>query len=207
MWSLVAGIIGAISALLLREGLEWLRQPKLKVDFEECDGLKPYVLDQFWGLRVAGKTSKAKFLRLSVRNAGRKPAMNCEAKMVVLKARKKEPLTPLIHWSRRDPAVYETLDQIYAPIHLNKSDEETLDLLILPYYPEDADLGPGATIHTLSPKEYRFERNVTYHIRVTVYASNTISKPYALKLYWDGTLDGFHKAVQKAEKSTNDQNL
>ena len=156
---------------------------------------------------IAGKTSKAKFLRLNVRNDGRKPALNCEAKMVVLKEEKKEPLKPLIHWSRRDPVVYKTLDQIYAPIHLNKSDEETLDLLMLTYCPEDDGIEPGATICTVSLKEYPFQRDVNYHMKVTVYASNTISKTFVLKLCWDGTLEGFDKAVEKAEGSTNVQNL
>ena len=205
--ALLSAAAASVLTTLFREVVACLRQPKLKLDFEECDGRKPYVLDQFWGLRIAGKTSKVKFLRLNVRNDGRKPALNCEAKMVVLKAEKKEPLKPLIHWSRRDPAVYKTLDQIYAPIHLNKRDEETLDLLIPPYYPEDQGIGPGATIQTLSPKEYHFQRNVNYQIEVTVYASNTISKMFALKLCWDGTLEGFDKAVEKAEGSTNVQNL
>lgn len=201
MWSLLAGIAGAVLATLLRECIEWWRRPNLHIDFEDIDGRKPYVLDQPWGLGMAGLTSRARILRLSVRNTGQKPAMACEAKLVISKAGNREPLVPIVHWSRRDPAVYETLDQVYAPVHLAKGDEETLDLLCLPYWVEDASLGPGATIQTISPKEYHFERNVVYCVKLVIHASNTISRPFAIRIRWDGTLHGFDESVRSVEGS------
>jgi hypothetical protein len=202
-------ILSALAALMLREVYEWFRRPRLKIDFEEYEGQKPYILDLFLESesKIAGLTNKAKFLRLDVHNAGRKPAMDCEAKMVIFKTGKRESFTPSVHWSRRDPAVYKTLDQIYAPIHLNRGDHEPVDLFMLHYHPEEPELGPGACIQSMSPRAFRFERNTVYHIKVTVYASNTISKPFTLKLYWDGTLEGFDKAVHKVEKGKNVQTI
>jgi hypothetical protein len=198
-------IITAAAAVLFRELFEYLRRPKLKIDFEEYEGQKPYILDLFLEseTKIAGLTNKAKFLRLDVHNAGRKPAMDCEAKMVIFKTGKRESFTPSVHWTRRDPAVYKTLDQIYAPMHLNRGDHEPVDLFMLPYHPEEPELGPGACIQSMSPRVFRFERDTAYHIKVTVYASNTISQPFTLKLYWDGTLEGFDKAFQKVGKDEN----
>jgi len=202
---LLSAIAGAGVAVGIRELVEWLRKPNLKIDFEEHEGQKPYILDLFLESVVTGafEREKAKFLRLNVRNAGRKPAMNCEAKMVLLKNGSKEPLRLSLHWSRRDPATYKTLDEIYKPIHLNARDEEPVDLLMLHYclrepldYLREDSIVTGKFITSMSPREYSFERNTAYRIQVTVYASNTISKPFNLKLYWDGTLEGFNGAVE-----------
>ena len=63
--ALLSAAAASVLTTLFREVVACLRQPKLKLDFEECDGRKPYVLDQFWGLRIAGKTSKVNFFVLT----------------------------------------------------------------------------------------------------------------------------------------------
>jgi hypothetical protein len=178
----------------------------LVIDFEEYDNQKPYILDLFMGRMDLTKSNRAKFLRLIVRNIGRSPAMDCEAKMVILKDGKKEIFAPSMHWARRDPILHETIDQIYAPIHLNRSDEESLDILTLTYHPEESELGPGACIESMSHKAFTFERNTTYSLKVTIYANNTVSKPLIFTLRWDGTLKGFDNAVQKAIQMLNKVN-
>lgn len=198
--AILIAVLTAAATLLLRESVEWLRRPNLKIDFEERDGHKPYILDLFLERQGLDKSNKAKFLRLNVRNTGRKPAMDCEAKMVIVTEGTRETFAPSMHWARRDPPLYKTPDQIYAPIHLNRKDEEPLDIFKLPYCPEEHGLGPGVCIGSMSYREFPFKRNITYLLKVTVYASNTISKPFTFRLCWDGTLEGFDKAVSKGGK-------
>ena len=195
----LSAIIGAAAALFLREVWEHWRRPRLTVDFEERDKQKPYILDLTIGPRISNVPSKAKFIRLVVHNNGRKPAMDCEAKMVIIKGEDRETLTPVLHWARRDHIIYETPERIYAPIHVNRADEEPLDLFSLPYEPGKS-LGPGAWIESMSARPYQFERNTTYRIQVTVYGNNTVSKPFQFTLHWDGTLEGFDNAFMKGEK-------
>jgi len=200
-WAIALLSAGAASILtiLLREVVEWWRRPRLKIDFEEVDGQKPYILDLEWEsdkAALAGKTPRVKFVRLNVHNAGQKPALDCEAKLVIFERGNREPVVPIIRWSRRDYLVYKTLDQQYAPIHLNRSDDETLELLMLHYYAEETDLPPDVVILSKSFRRHFFRRNVPYLLQVTVYASNAVSKPFWLELYWDGTLEGFNKAVK-----------
>jgi hypothetical protein len=210
-WAIVllSAVAGSVLTMLIRGVIEWWRRPRLKIDFEEVGGQKPYILDLSWESDDAvpvGKTPRVKFIRLNVQNAGRKPALDCEAKLVIFECGKREPVVPIIHWSRRDYKVYKTLDQQYAPIHLNRSDDETLELLMLRYYAEETELLPGVVIMSRSHRIHSFRRNVTYLIQVTVYASNAVSNPFSLELRWDGTLDGFNKAVRKVEKSKYVQN-
>jgi hypothetical protein len=195
--ALLSAAVAAALTILGREIVEWWRRPRLEIDFEEVNGHKPYIHDL---LRAAGEEvkpemNKVMFLRLNVHNAGRNPAMNCEAKMTILKEGKEEPETPIIHWTRKDPTIYKEIDQHFTPISVNRNDSEKLDTLILLYSsqgPEQVD-----KIGTLSHRRYFFERHIPYHIKVTVYASNADPRDFKFTLYWDGTLDGFHKAVQK----------
>ncbi len=193
---IIAAFLGAAVALIGRKLIEWYERPRFTIDFEEHDRQKPYTLDLIIGPQVSNQPSKGKFLRLVVHNSGRKPAMDCEAKMVITKEESKETHTPVLHWARRDPIIYGTPERIYAPVHVNRADEEPLDLFRLPYEP-GRPIAPGAHIESFSARPYEFERNVTYRIKVTVYASNTVSKPFAFKLHWDGTLEGFDKAFTK----------
>jgi len=199
--ALLSAVAASILTILIREGIEWFNRPRLKIDFEEVEGQKPYILDLRWesDKTVLGSNPRVKYIRLNVHNAGRKPALDCEAKLVIFMCGKRVPVVPIIHWSRRDYLVYTTLDQQYAPIHLNRNDNETLELLRLQYFAEETELPPGAMIQSVSSRHHFFKRNVSYLIQVTVYANNAISKPFSLELNWDGTLAGLHQAVSKVE--------
>jgi hypothetical protein len=197
---ILTAIGGAAVALIGRVSIEWFKRPRFKIDFEEYDNQKPYILDLFMGRMDFTKSNRAKFLRLIVHNIGRTPAMDCEAKMVILKNGEKETFAPSMHWGRRDPELYCEPNQIYAPIHINRSDDEPLDIFTLPYHPEEPELGVGVCIKSVSHRALSFERNATYLLKVTVYASNTISKPFVFTLLWDGTVQGFDNAVSKGRK-------
>jgi len=197
----IVAILSALAALILREVYEWLRRPRFEIDFEEHDKRKPCILDLQTAPQISNLPSKAKFIRLVAHNKGRKPAMDCEAKMVITVGENREPVTPILHWSRRNSIVYETPERIYAPLHVNRADKEQLDLFQLSYEPGMA-IGLGACIESASALPYQFERDITYNIAVTIYARNTVSKPFLFTLRWDGTLEGFDNAVTKDGEKT-----
>ena len=93
-WTVLAGFIGATIAVLIREGIEYWRRPRLKIDFEGMYGKKPYVGDyEDRSIPNTGSSRRVKFLRVIVRNEGRKPAMDCEAKLELVERRERD--TPL----------------------------------------------------------------------------------------------------------------
>ncbi len=201
----VIAILSALVALILREMYEWLRRPRLVIDFEKWIGIKPRIVDFSLGERVMDIESKARYLRLKVYNIGRKPALACEAKVAVFSEECEELAVQPLHWARRDPKLYKTLEQIYASIHLNPRDNELLDVLELNYdvdinTKKPGDLSPGCCLETLSPYSIMLERDTTYQLEITVYASNAISKPFAFTVCWDGTLDGIESAFKKLKR-------
>ena len=200
--NIFSAIGGAIIALLGGILVSWLRRPKLEIDFEKLMGASPRIVDFSLGEHILGIESKARFLRLRVYNVGRKPALNCEAKVVVLLEEDKDTAVQTLHWARRDPKLYTGLDQIYAPIHINSRDNELLDVLELNYNVDIdtqgiKDLSPDDCIETVSPYSIMLERNKTYQLETTVYANNAISKPFRFQVKWDGTVEGFNKAFKK----------
>ena len=202
--ALFSGIGGIIITLFVNWFIRWWGRPRLVIDFEQCDNQKPYILDLFIEHIDLAQTMRSKFLRLIVRNIGRSPAINCEAKMVILKDGKSENFAPSMHWARRDPTLYNNEpNQIYAPIHLNRNDYEPLDIFSLSYRPEEPELGPGVCIDSMSHRKFRLERGIIYFLKVTIYARNTVSKPFLFTLHWDGTLAGFDNAVSKGWKDHN----
>jgi hypothetical protein len=199
----VIAILSALAALLLKEAYEWLTRPRIKIDIEKLIGRSPHVVDFSLGEQVMGIESKARFLRLRVYNLGKKPASNCEAKVVVLLEEDKDTAVQALHWARRDPKLYTSLDQIYAPIHINSRDNELLDVLELNYNvdidaQEIKDLSPDKCIETVSPYSIMLERNKTYQLETTIYANNALSKPFRFQVKWDGTVEGFDKAITKS---------
>ena len=124
--------------------------------------------------------------------------MDCEGKIVIFKVGTNDVYRQSLHWARRDPAIFNNLDQVFSPVNLNRNDEEPLDIFVLKYFLEDKELGPGACIESVSPRIIRLERNIKYNVGITVYTSNTVPKFFTFKLYWDGTLEGYNKAFSKA---------
>jgi len=212
---LLTAIGGAIVALIGRELIEWSKRPRFEIDFEEREGQKPYIPDyNDEGIRSAGDTYRVKYLRLIVRNKGKKPAMNCEAKLeLVIEGASDATHKVALHWSRRDPRLYSTSgdvelgvidepEKVFAPINLNINDEETVDILTLPYSfstVADTDHSPRFPPHieTVSLRQLVLQPKNTYHCKVTVYSSNTTPESFKFKVNWDGTLEGFNKAFIK----------
>ena len=204
--SLLSAFGGAVAALIGRELIEWFKHPRLEIDFEERKGEKPYILDLLNDrITTIGVEERFKFLRLTLKNDGKSPAMNCEARIEISDKDDNEILKTTLHWARNDPAIYgeDKLDKIYAPIHLNPKDNEELDVFCLRYckekqYDENGKPFIGhrnePNFYTMSFRRIPLERNTEYIIRTSVYANNAASKAFRFKVNWDGTLEGFNKA-------------
>jgi len=136
--------------------------------------------------------------------------MDCEAKLEIT-AHGESNITSKValHWSRRDPALYRdgnffgNAEKVFAPINLNIDDEETVDVLNLPYSFStlpDTDHSPtpyGNQIESASLRQLVLQPNETYHGKVTVYASNITPKSFKFKVNWDGKVERFNKAFTK----------
>ncbi len=206
---LTTAIGGAVIVLFLREFVEWYKRPRLEIDFEERAGQKPYTLDYYdWTMQTAGDIHKIKYLRLIVHNKGKKPAMDCEAKLEI-SVESVEINKVALHWSRRDPTLYSKSryiekssadpEKIFAPISLNIDDKETVDVLSLSYHYStlpNADYSPHFLpyIESTSLRQLELNANTTFSAKVTIYSSNTMPKSFKFKVNWDGTLEGFNKA-------------
>jgi hypothetical protein len=213
--SVLSAIGGAVVALLGRELIEWRKRPKLKIDFEEREGQKPYIPDyNDETIKSAGNTNRVKYLRLLVHNKGKKPALDCEAKLeIVLDELKNMPYNVALHWSRRDPALYSEYlengtiastnnEKVFAPISLNINDKETVDVFSFRYSFStlpDTDHTPRflPVIESVSLRQLQLQPNTIYQCKVTVYSSNTDPKSFEYRLNWNGTLDGFYRAFVK----------
>ena len=189
---LLYAIGGAVAALGGRELVEWYKRPRLEINFEERNGQKPFIPDDNWEEMAAiGKVYKIKHFRLIVKNRGKKPAMNCEAKLEI-NIKNEGNITSnkvALHWSR---------------INLNINDEEPIEVLQLPYSfssqpdTDHNELIPyGNEIRSASFRELVLHSNVTYQCIVTVYSSNTNPKSFKFEVKWDGKVEGYNKAFTK----------
>jgi len=217
---LLAAIGGATIALIGKELIEWYKRPRLEIDFEKREGQSPYILDLNDETRAeAGQTHRVKYLRLRVCNKGRKPAMNCEAKLEITKITINEIESDIastkvaLHWSRHDPILYsrdgdistgllDNAEKVFAPIDLNISDDEPVDVLRLPYsfstLPNtNHSPNPYPFIESASLRQLRLQPNWSYQCKVTVYASTATPKSFKFKVNWDGKVDGFNKAITR----------
>jgi hypothetical protein len=208
---LLSALGGSIITIVIREFVVWRRRPILKLDFEERKGTKPYILDLRNDKSVAGAEERFKFLRLKLKNEGRRAAMNCEGRIEISDKDDNEILKTTLHWARNDPAIYgeDKLDKVYAPIHLNPKDKEELDVFCLGYcneiqYDQNSKRFMATrtepNFNTMSFRTYRLDSQTDYFVKVTVYANNATSKPLHFKVNWDGTLLGFDRAFSKTEK-------
>ena len=190
----LTAIGGAAIAITIRESIEWCRRPKLEINFEAWSGANPRLADFSLGEKVMGIMDRSRYLRLLIHNTGRKLALDCEAKVVVCDKEDNDSAVQSLHWSRRDPRIYKTLDQIYAPIPLNPRDNELLDVLELNYQVdidtnELMNLPENRCIETISPYSIMLEKDKIYSLEVTIFASNATSKPFRFKIHWDGTIE------------------
>lgn len=197
----ISAVLGAAIALIGRELLEWYRRPRLIIDFERTKNECPSIQD--YNDTIMGENSgsfRIAFLRLNVFNKGKTAAYNCEAKMDLIATRPKNKYRKSLHWSKYEPAIYKSLDQIYSPININHDDNETVDVLRLNYVHTDSNPPkqvPNSCIETYSPGVLLLDSKVDFYAKVTIYARNTTSNPFYFKVNWDGTVTGFWKAFTK----------
>ncbi|MCJ7426601.1 MAG: hypothetical protein MUO17_05685 [Dehalococcoidales bacterium] len=197
---IISAFVGASIALIGKEIFEWYKRPRLVIDFERSKDEYPLIEDyNDESTKAAGTSFRIKFLRLIALNKGKTTAYDCDAKMELIETRRKTHYRKSLHWSKRDPRIYKSLDQIYSPINLNRNDEEPVDVLQLQYSSTTTDPQPRPHLYieTVSPAVLQLQSNMDFFIKVTIYARNTTSKPFYFKVNWDGTIEGFNKAFTK----------
>lgn len=212
--SLMSVIVGAAIGIGGAELIQWWKRPKLKIDFEEKEGKKPYIPDyndnDDTNYIAIEYTHRIKYLRLIVRNKGRKPAMDCEAKLELFPDKSRDAASKVaLHWTRQDPELYtlyrdsglKSIDTggVFAPISLNIDDEETVDVFQLKYHfstkPEtDQSLKSKPHIESASLRELLLQKRNKYHCKVTIYSSNTTPESFEFNVEWNGEVEGFNKA-------------
>ncbi len=180
-----SGTIGATVALVGRWIIVHWNRPNLSIDFKEHGGVKPYVDLQSGTNRFFSPTSK--FLRLVVRNRGRSPALNCEAKLTWSIDGLEHPFQVILHWVRRDPTIFNRLDEVFAPITINKGDFEELDVLRLRV--------SSARIESASHRISEMEPRRKYVVKVSVFGGNANCPTKSFRVEWDGTYNGFERAI------------
>ena len=213
---IIAAFLGATIALVGREVIEWYKRPRLEIDFEERDRIKPYIIEQndYIGAVIHGPSvARMKFLRLKVHNKGKQPANYCEAKLSLTVANEDAPTsTTYLHWARRDLLLYTRdmdisqpvtdYEKAYAPIDINRGDTEYLEVLRVSYWyqgnkepeilkPE----GEGLTSASIPTIALVLQPNVLYNLTVTVFSSNAAPASKDFKVKWDGTKAGFAPRV------------
>jgi len=185
--TVLAALGGAVASVAVREVWAWLRAPALALDFEKFGTKKPYV-HELRDTSNAAKPVLTKFVRLAVSNVGGEAAHNCEAKLEVWKDGRLDPAIVLLHWARRDPAVYTSLEAAYAPVTINRDGREAVDILTL------AQGSPE--IQSYSPRPFLLNAHQNYELRVTVTGSNVGAKTFAFYTNWDGTWDGLDSSLR-----------
>lgn len=183
---LVSALLGALAAVVLREAFIWIWRPRLKVDFEEFGGRKPYVnqLHETSGETMFPQSppTLARYLRLRVVNDGGRAADGCEAKLEVRRDGTLDPAVFILHWARRDAGIFKEPDQYFAAVTINRGGSEALDLLRLAQAAQQ--------IGSVSTHTFWFEPNVRYDLTVVITAANAAPRTFRLFLLWDGTWDG-----------------
>jgi hypothetical protein len=207
--SIFSALFAAILTLCIREFIEWLKSPRLRIDFERSKNEYPLIQDYNDESMIAtvDTTFRIQYLRLVVSNKGNSTANDCEAKLELRPTKRKDRYIKSLHWSKRDPRIYESLDQIYSPISLNRNDEETVDILQLQYSHKSSEPEPRPNLHidTVSPSALWLYKDEEYYIKITIYASNTTSQPFYFKVNWDGTVEGFSKAFKQVRNFPKEQ--
>jgi hypothetical protein len=187
-----------------------LNKPRLNVEIDADEYGSPFIVSNFInedGWRVDGGIESggyinALFYRLRVRNKGRAPALNCEARFRVYVTengvKRQEPVSGLLHWVIRDPTLEP--DRQFEPIHLNPgAPPESLDLLMLPYTiivthkdgKPHRDTYYADELRIYSVRPYLLCTGKDYELEVTVSANNASARPFHLKLNWDGSPERF----------------
>jgi len=212
--TLISVIVGAAIGIGGTELIQWRKRPKLVINFEERNKIKPYITDVNDYIAAAKGTSKGvyrtKYLRLKVHNKGKNAALNCEPKLeLALGSGNDEPNNAsTIHWSRRDYLLYTKdldlitpvtdMEKAYAPIDINRDEVEYLEVLRMHYWysikpnkrmPQLKSELTSASVPTVA---LLFQPDTEYYLKVTVYSKNAVPVYKSFKIKWDGTVDGFN---------------
>lgn len=206
----LGGAVGGLLGFFLARMTDWFAKPRLKIEIDSDSDGKAYVLPvsidgDGWRkdrLLVERGYTQGLFLRLNVTNAGRSPAMNCEARFRVYSVRNgdrvREPAGGPMHWVIRDPD--NEPERQFEPVHVNpKAVAESLDVLVLPFSSITTFDGGERQDRTYyadalrfySVQPYLIHPNKEYELEITVSANNTVAKPVRLKINWNGTPEHF----------------
>jgi hypothetical protein len=185
--TVLAALGGAAASQAVSVVWAWLRAPAFDLDFENFGTKKPYV-HQLLDTSNSAQPVLTRFFRLKVSNAGNEAAHNCEAKLEVWKDGVLDPAIVLLHWARRDPAIYTSLETAYASVTINRDGREAVDVL--------THVQGSLVIQSYSPRAFSFNAHQNYDLRVTVSGSNVGPKTFAFSLNWDGTWDGFDTSLR-----------
>jgi len=213
--SLISVVVGAAIGVGVKELVQWCKRPRLEIDFDKFPRADWNDYEARDAAYHGNQTDyKVKFLRLTVTNKGKSPALSCEARLVL--KTKLDSYTSPVHWTKRDPILYRRfengkkvleLDKIFVPIDISSKKSETLDVIRFPYWFHTA---PNAD-HS-SKRDTQYISLVTpldnlmlflddeYFIEVTVYAHNAKATNFEFRCKWDGTVEGFEKAFTKIKE-------
>ncbi len=209
---------GAIVALVGKEMVDWWKQPRLEIDLKAKEKSNPYITDNNDFVNAAKgdsrETYRIKYLRLKVKNIGRRAALNCSAKIEITHAGKTRIYSDskILHWSRHHELIYtkgldvgspvintpQDIEKIYSPVDINSKDFELLEVLRMRYHYSGSvspDLPSELTSASVDAIALIFQKDVEYSIKVSVFSYNAkpVSKSFRIK--WNGTVDGFNSDI------------
>lgn len=212
--NLISALGGAIIALIGKEYLEWLKRPKLKIDFEEKDNKKIYISNinsQEWHSERGIKEGGRKILRIYVKNIGLSVAYNCTAKIELNNLDDKRLDSSVrLGWIPTEIPTHEIKElmgsaRLTESIILKRNDIEYLDFFHLKYYRDQPDSGfhLEQRIGIMPFGMIGIQPNIRYKVKVTIFSTNAKPTDFNFNIYWDGTLDGFDKAFSKTKGVTS----
>lgn len=193
----------------------WRNKPKLEIRFQRRDNQFPYVHVRDVIKTETGETErrdlpggrkeylKARQLELDVKNEGRTPACNCEAKCRVWKDGKIQRVEPLLlYWSRKLP--YDWLKAGEPePVTINKNNFEELRFLRLKFWSEygteELWQKHGVEVKDLSIEGFRLyniKRGHEYIVEITISSENADPVSKRFRIRWNGSFY-FEKCVEE----------
>jgi hypothetical protein len=187
---LLFAFLGGSVATVLREVIEWIRRPQLQLSLD-LTALKDFRIEDSqrstlgWG----------RYIRLKVHNNGLRAAYRCEAKIEPLDEKGNTLFDPsILHWVRKYAAVFPRIEDQYAPITVNRTDHEFLDVISIFRTPKPPIL---IGVQTYSHRPYPLGPNKDYQLKVTVFSANARAKTLTICFRWDGTWQGFNSDCVK----------
>lgn len=101
----------------------------------------------------------------------------------------------ILHWVRRYPPIYKTLDEVYVPITINVKDQEYLDVVYITATQSVEIILTNIKVTTYSHRTVYIKSEKTYFFKVTIFSRNADPKSKTLRFQWNGTWEGFNEEV------------